>query len=165
MKKLTGNPKGALASWLRQNEDIPGVSEALAKYKKKLGFSDDEFKHASLIREMAEMEMQRNYGFVKPKPGLYYKESSQIVYRVEKNGISCSWRPATRDWWSKNGDMVKLMTDYGMGKTVLLTQELASRLGLEAGMCVVCGKALTTLKSKEIGIGPTCLKSITRIQG
>jgi hypothetical protein len=160
MKRIKGNPKGALASWLRQNEDVPGVPEALAKYKKKLGFSDDEFKYASSLRERAEMEMRSNAGFVKPRPGLYFKESTQIVYRVDKTGNTCSWRPVARDWWSKTGDMVKLTSDYGAGKTVQLTEELASKLGLQAGMCVVCGKALTTNKSKEIGIGPTCLKAI-----
>jgi hypothetical protein len=161
MKRIGNNPTGALASWLRQNEDIPGVTEALAKYKKTFKFTDAEYKHASAIREKAELAISNSYGMKKPKPGLYIKERTGIVYRVDKTGNACSWRPQSRDWWSKNGDFVKLTFDYNAGKVVELTTELASRLGLQAGICVVCGKSLTTNKSKEMGIGPVCFKTLS----
>jgi hypothetical protein len=162
MKRVGDNPTGALALWLRQNEDVPGATEALAKYKKTFKFTDTEYKNASAIREKAEMTVNKSYGMARPTPGLYIKESTGIVYRVDKTGNTCSWRPQNRDWWSKNGDFVKMTFDYNAGKVVELTTELASRLGLQDGICVVCGKTLTTNKSKEIGIGPVCFKLLSK---
>lgn len=164
MKRIKLNPIGSLASWLRQNEDTPGVSEALAKYKRTFTFTDSEYKEASAIREKAELKRGLSSGMIKPSPGLYFKESTQIVYRVDKNGNTCWWRPQDRDWWSKSGDMNKLTIDYNSGKVVILTKELASKLGLENGTCVVCGKTLTTSKSKELGIGPVCIKTLEKYQ-
>jgi hypothetical protein len=160
MKRIKGNPVGALASWLRQNEDVPGVTEALAKYKRTLTFTNDEYKHASAIRESTELQRSLSYGMKKVSYGLYFKESTQIVYKVDKSGNTCSWRPQDRDWWSKSGDMNKLTLDYNAGKVVMLTKELASKLGLQNGICVVCGMTLTTKKSKELGIGPVCIKTL-----
>ncbi len=160
MRRIDNNPVGALASWLRQNEDIPGVTEALNVYKKKFRFDDAEFKHASSLKQQAELSQGMKAGMRRLEPGMYYKENTQIVYKLEKSGKGCSWRPHDRDWWSKNGDIVKLTVDFNAGKVVVLTMELASKLGLEAGMCIVCGKALTTAKSKELGIGPVCIKTL-----
>jgi hypothetical protein len=164
MRRITGNPVGALATWLRQNEDIPGVTEALNCYKRTFKFTEEEFKRASALRQKAELDSRIGSGMKKLNPGLYYKFSTKIVYRVEKDNNSCAWRPQDRDWWSKPGDMVKLTSDYNVGKVAELTKELASKLGLSTGVCVVCGKTLTTNKSKSLGIGPVCIKQLTDIQ-
>lgn len=158
MRKIPINPTGEMATWLRKNEHIPEVVPILNAYKKKFKFTNEEYKQAARLRERLELEES---GFTAPlKDGIYYKEISDIVYKVNNGGKTAEWRPSSRSWWSKEADLVGLNRDIRNGITVRLTPELASKIGLATGVCCVCGKVLSTQKSMEAGIGPECIKRV-----
>jgi hypothetical protein len=158
VKKLSLNPTGEMARWLRQNTDNPQAVKILKSYEKKFKFSDDEYKQASRLREL--LELSDGPTIKKIKPGLYYKESTAVIYKVNEDSLSAKWRDASRNWWSDNADMVALSRDILNYKTTVLTLARAAEIGLKYGICCVCGRSLTEEKSLKTGIGPVCAKNL-----
>ena len=160
MKRTTLNPVGELARWLRQNQNHPEAVELLKLYEKKYKFSDEEYKQGSKLRERLEVNLGGYQATL--KPGIYYKPSTQIIYKVAKISQNVEWREVSRTWWSNTGDKVKLAQDIANMTAIRLTPKLASEIGIETGVCCSCGKTLTTKKSMERGIGPECYKVLQR---
>ena len=159
MKKSSMNATGEMARWLRQNAHIPEVVPILQMYKKTFRFTDEQYKEAARLRERLEMEAN---GFTAPvREGLYYKQSTDTIYKVSHGARTAEWRPSERHWWSKDADMVSLYRDIRNGLTIRLTPQIASKIGLRTGVCCVCGRILSTKKSLELGIGPDCYKRIS----
>lgn len=158
MKKYSSNPTGEMARWLRQNTDNPQAAKILKSYENKFKFSNEEFREAAKLRENLEISSEQI--FPKIKPGLYYKESTAIIYKVDNDSVGAKWRDASRNWWSNNADMVALSRDILSKATIVLTLSMAAEIGLLHGICCVCGRSLTEEKSLKTGIGPVCAKNL-----
>lgn len=160
MKRTSLNPTGEMARWLRQNQDDEEAARILKIYEKAFRLSDEEYKEASRLRERLELVGKCLFKVV--KSGLYYKNSTNIIYKVDKDSAKAEWREATRNWWSKDADMVLLTIDIKNGATLPLTSKLASEIGLKNGICCMCGKSLTEERSLKTGIGPVCAKKVKK---
>ncbi|CAB4156609.1 hypothetical protein UFOVP658_81 [uncultured Caudovirales phage] len=160
MKRTSLNPTGEMARWLRQNQDNQEAARILKIYEKAFRLSDEEYKEASRLRERLELLGRGLFKAV--KPGLYYKESTNIIYKVNKGSATAEWREVTRNWWSKDADMVLLTADIKNGTTLPLTSKLASEIGLKNGICCMCGKSLTEEGSLKTGIGPVCARNLKK---
>jgi len=160
MKRTSLNPTGEMARWLRQNQDNDEAAVILKIYEKTFRLSNEQYKEAARLRERLELSGR---GLLKVvKPGLYYKHSTGIIYKVDNGSTTAQWREATRNWWSKDADMVLLTLDIQNGVTVPLTSGLASKIGLKNGICCMCGKSLTEEGSLKTGIGPVCAKNLKK---
>jgi hypothetical protein len=76
---------------------------------------------------------------------------SLMLMRLNPN-VTASLTAACR--MDENGD-----PDYHLASFVAEPKKYAGEWGMHTGHCGFCGRALTDPKSREIGIGPECLRT------